>query len=139
MMASPEGIESMSGNECVPLKVMLVEDDEVFRRSLAGILVSKFPPIAISEAANGAEAMEKVESFHPHLIFMDIKLPDQNGLEITRRVKALHPEIRVIMFTSYDFPEYREAARRSGAYAFLSKGTSTVEEIQDLVEGLCAK
>jgi DNA-binding NarL/FixJ family response regulator len=70
---------------------------------------------------------------------MDIKLPDQSGLEMTRRVKALHPEILVIMLTSYDFPEYREAARKSGAYGFLSKGSSTAEEIQDLVEELWAE
>jgi CheY-like chemotaxis protein len=139
MMTFPERIESMSGKECVPFKVMLVEDDDGFRRSLSGLLASRFPSIAITEAANGTEAIEKVESFLPDLIFMDIKLPDQNGLEITRRVRALHPEIRVIMLTSYDFPEYREAARASGAYGFLSKGTSTAEEIQDLVEGVWAK
>jgi len=70
---------------------------------------------------------------------MDIKLPDQIGLEVTRRIKALYPDVNVIMLTSYDFPEYREAARASGAYGFLSKGSSTAEEIQDLVEGLWTK
>jgi len=83
--------------------------------------------------------MEKVESFVPQLIFMDIKLPGQSGLEVTRRIKALHPDIQVVMLTSYDFPEYREAARSSGAYGFLSKGSSTAEEIQDLVKGLWEK
>ncbi len=139
MMTSPERIESTSGKECVPFKVLLVEDDDGFRRSLAGLLASKFPSIAIAEAANGAEAMEKVKSFLPHLIFMDIKLPDQTGLEITNKITALHPEIRVIMLTSYDFPEYREAARKSGACGFLSKGSSTAEEIRDLVEELWAE
>ena len=133
------GTEAMSGKECVSFKVMLVEDDEGFRRSLASLLTSRFPDILLDEAANGTEAMEKVESFLPYLIFMDIKLPDQNGLVITRRVKALHPEIHVIMLTSYDFPEYREAACESGAYCFLPKGSSTAEEIEKLVEGLCAK
>lgn len=126
----------MSEKEGVSFKVMLVEDDDGFRSSLASLLTSRFPAILLDEAANGTEAMEKVERFLPHLILMDIKLPDENGLEITRRVKALHPEIHVIMLTSYDFPEYREAARASGAYGFLSKGSSTAEEIQDLVEGL---
>jgi len=120
-------------------KVMLVEDDDGFRRSLAGLLVSKFPSVLLEEAVNGTEAMEKVESFSPDLIFMDIKLPGQNGLEVTRRIKALHPEIMVIILTSYDFPEYREAARASGASSFLSKGSSSAEEIQDLVERLCAR
>jgi len=129
----------MSGKEGVSFKVMLVEDDDGFRSSLAGLLMSKFPSIVLGEAADGAEAMEKVESFLPQLIFMDIKLPGQSGLEVTRRLKALHPDIQVVMLTSYDFPEYREAARASGAYGFLSKGSSTAEEIQDLVKGLWEK
>jgi DNA-binding NarL/FixJ family response regulator len=129
----------MSGKECVSFRIMLVEDDDGFRSSLASLLTSRFPGILLDEATNGTEAMEKVQSFLPHLIFMDIKLPDQNGLEITRRVKALYPEVNVIMLTSYDFPEYREAASASGAYGFLSKGSSTAEEIQDLVEGLWTK
>jgi len=70
---------------------------------------------------------------------MDIKLPGQNGLEVTRRIKALYPNIKVVILTSYDFPEYRELARARGAYRFLSKGSSTADEIQELVEGLCAK
>ena len=129
----------MSGKECVSFKVMLVEDDEHFRQSLTGLLAARFPSIVISEAANGTEAMAKIESFLPDLIFMDIKLTGQNGLEITRSVKAIHPEIYVIMLTSYDFPEYREAARKCGAYGFLSKGTSTAEDIENLVEELWAK
>jgi len=129
----------MSGKEGVSFKVMLVEDDDGFRSSLAGLLMSRFPSIVLGEAADGAEAMEKVESFLPQLIFMDIKLPGQSGLEVTRRLKALHPDIQVVMLTSYDFPEYREAARASGAYGFLSKGSSTAEEIQDLVKGLWEK
>jgi len=129
----------MSGKECVSFRIMLVEDDDGFRRSLASLLTSRFPGILLDEATTGTEALKKVESFLPELIFMDIKLPDHNGLEITRRVKALHPEIHVIMLTSYDFPEYREAARASGATIFLSKGSSTAEEIQDLVEGLWTK
>ena len=127
------------GQESGEFKVLLVEDDDGFRRSLASLLISRFPGLLLDEAANGREAIEKVKSFLPHLVFMDIKLPDQNGLVITRGVKALHPEIHIIMLTSYDFPEYREAARASGAYSFLSKGSSTAEEIQDLVEKLWAK
>jgi len=129
----------MAGKQCASFKVMLVEDDDGFRRSLAGLLKSRFPSILLVESSDGAEAMEKVESFLPQLIFMDIKLPGQNGLEVARRIKVLHPDMQVVMLTSYDFPEYREAARACGAYNFLSKGSSTAEEIQELMEGLCAK
>jgi len=129
----------MSGKARVSFKVMLVEDDEGFRSSLAGLLTSKFPSIVLGEASDAAEAMEKVESFLPQLIFMDIKLPGQSGMEVTRRIKALHPDIHVVMLSSYDFPEYREVARACGACGFLSKGSSTAEEIQGLVEELYDK
>jgi len=126
----------MSVEASVPFKVMLVEDDEGFRRSLAGLLKSRFPSMVLEEAADGTEAMEKAKSFLPQLIFMDIKLPGQNGLEITSRIKALHPNIDVVFLTGYDFPEYRDAARKCGAYCFLSKGSSTADEIQHVVEEL---
>ena len=129
----------MSAKARVSFKVMLVEDDEGFRSSLAGLLTSKFPSIVLGEASDAAEAMEKVESFLPQLIFMDIKLPGQSGMEVTRRIKALHPDIHVVMLSSYDFPEYREVARACGACGFLSKGSSTAEEIQGLVEELYDK
>ena len=129
----------MLGKECASFKVMLVEDDDEFRRSVAGLLTSRFPSIAIGEAVDGAEAMTKVENFLPQLIFMDIKLPGQSGLDLTKRIKKLHPHMNVVILTSYDFPEYREAARASGAHRFLSKGSSRAEEIWDLVEGLWAK
>ena len=129
----------MSGMDPVSFKVMLVEDQEGFRRGLAELLRSRFPSMVLDEAANGSEAMEKLKNFLPQLIFMDIKLPGQNGLEITKRIKALHPDINVIILTSYDFPEYREAARECGADCFLSKGSSTADQIQDVVEELWTK
>ena len=137
---SDQGIvESKSTKDCISFKVMLVEDDHSFRRILAGLLTSRFSSILLGEAVDGAEAMQKVESFLPQLIFMDIKLPGQNGLEVTRKIMALYPHIKVVILTGYDFPEYHEVARACGAYRFLSKGSSTAEEIQELVEELCAK
>jgi two-component system, response regulator YesN len=129
----------MLGRGSVPFKVMLVEGNEDFRRSLAGLLRSRFPSVVLEEAADGSQAMEKVESFLPQLIFMDIQLAGQSGLEITKRIKALHPDINVVFLTSHDDFEYREAARECGAYGFLPKGSSTVQQIQDVVERLWTK
>jgi CheY-like chemotaxis protein len=100
----------MSEKDCAPFKVLLVEDNEDFRRNFAGLLRSRFSSMVLEEPADGTEAMEKVEGFLPNLIFMDIKLPGQNGLEITKGIKALHPDINVVFLTGYDYPEYREAA-----------------------------
>ncbi len=120
-------------------RVMLVEDEEDFRRILAGFLLVKFPSIVLEEVGDGKEAMERMPDFLPDLVFMDINLPGENGLKVTRRIKALYPGTKVVILTSYDFPEYREAARACGAYQFFSKDTCTAEEIEDLVKGLCEK
>ena len=118
------------------LKILVVEDNISFRDSLKEILVTRFPGVVIAEAGKGNEAMEKVDSLSPDIIFMDVKLPGESGLELTRRIKFRYPEMKIIILTSYDLPEYREAAARFGANDFLTKGSSTREEILKLVESL---
>ena len=90
----------------------------------------------ISEAENGEEALQKVSSLPPDLIFMDIKLPGQNGLVLTAKIKAKYPNVTVIILTSYDTQEYREAATQAKADYFLSKGSSTREGILTLVKSI---
>jgi DNA-binding NarL/FixJ family response regulator len=112
---------------------LLVEDNISFRQTLFDILSAQFPSMVIQEAGNGKEAFQKIESVVPNLIFMDIKLPGENGLELTKKIKAAHPGVIIIVLTSYDLPEYREAAYQYGANYFIIKGSSTNEEILALV------
>ena len=115
---------------------LLVEDNAPFRQTLFDILSSQFPSIVIEEAADGEEAFQKIESVLPNLIFMDIKLPGENGLQLTQKIKAKHPEVIIIILTSYDLPEYREAAYQYGANYFIVKGSSTNEEILAMVRSI---
>ena len=117
-------------------KTLLVEDHEAFRQSLREILQVQFPSIIIEEATEAGTVMEKVRQFIPDLIFMDIRLPGGNGLDLTRRLKEAYPRITVILLTSYDFLEYRQAAAQYGAEGFLSKGSVTRETIVALVKSL---
>jgi len=103
------------------MDVLLVEDNLEFRAFLREELSVRFPSIAIREAGDGEEAMQKLDGLKPHLILMDIGLPGQNGLEVTRKIKEKHPDIAVIILTSHDSPEYREAACRYGADNFFTK------------------
>jgi DNA-binding NarL/FixJ family response regulator len=80
-----------------------------------------------------------VNALGPDLIFVDIRLPGESGLEFTRKIKSTHPNIPVIILTSYDLPEYREAAREYQADHFLSKGTTTKENIWALVTSILSK
>jgi CheY-like chemotaxis protein len=68
-------------------KTMLVEDNSIFRESLRDSLQLQFPAMEIAEARDGREALERIDSLSPNLIFMDIRLPGQNGLELTEKIK----------------------------------------------------
>ena len=117
-------------------QMLIVDDNAPFRQSLREMLREQFSTMGVEEAEDGEDALDKLETFSPHLVFMDIKLPGQNGLEVTREIKARYPKIRVIILTSYDLPEYREAAENYGADYFLSKGSSSSEEIIALVDSI---
>jgi len=66
-----------------------VEDNAPFRQTFRESLQTSFPAIAIDEVADGVEALQKVDPFLPDLIFMDIHLPGENGLELTRKIKLI--------------------------------------------------
>ena len=117
-------------------KTLIVEDSSFYRQLFKEALRSKFPSMEISEASNGDEALQKVARLHPHIVFMDIKLPGENGLELTKKIKDQYPEIQVVILTGYDIPEYREAAFKNKANHFLSKGSATKENILDLVQSI---
>ncbi len=121
------------------LKILIVEDNDHFRQTLRSLLDARFPLMTFEEARDGSEALEKVSAFDPDLIFMDIKLPGQSGLELTKRIRHSNAEVKIIILTSYDLPEYREAARVGGANHFVSKGSSKAEEILALVETMLSE
>jgi DNA-binding NarL/FixJ family response regulator len=117
-------------------RTLIVEDSALYRKLLKETLHSRFPSMEIIEAEDGEEAMQKISAHPPDLIFIDIKLPGENGLQLTEKIKAKYPDVIVIILTSYDTPEYREAAVQVKADRFLSKGSSSKEGILALVESI---
>jgi CheY-like chemotaxis protein len=120
-------------------KVLIVEDSTFFRMLLKETLLSQYPKMDISEVPNAEEALKKVNGFTPDLIFVDIRLPGESGLDFTRKMKSKYPDIPIIILTSYDLPEYREAAKEYRADHFLSKGTTTKEDILEMVKSILTK
>jgi len=120
-------------------KVLIVEDSAFFSQLLKETLFSQWPKLDISEASNAEEALKKVNTLRPDLIFVDIRLPGESGLEFTRKIKSTYPNIPIIILTSYDLPEYREAAKEYQADHFLSKGTATKEKILEMVKSILTK
>ena len=119
-------------------RTLIVEDNCLFRQTILDILTAQFPSMVLEEAADGTAALERIDDALPDLIFMDIKLPGENGLHLTEYIKRIHPEVVVVILTSYDWPEYREAAYKFGANHFIMKGSSTNKEIVELIESILA-
>jgi CheY-like chemotaxis protein len=120
----------------IRFKILLVEDNVTFRRILKKGLHEFFPCVIIAEAGDGEEALRKIDTLLPGLIFMDIDLPGEDGFELTKKIKVTHPETPIIILTGYDLPEYRQLAYERGANNFLIKGSSTLEELIAEVESL---
>lgn len=118
---------------------LIVDDNAYFRQTMKKILLSHFSTVLVLEARDGKEAFREIENSHPSLVFMDLSLPGENGLELTRKIKSLYPGISVVVLTSHDSPEYRNAAARSGAEYFLAKGKTKVKEIVAIVESIFAR
>jgi DNA-binding NarL/FixJ family response regulator len=119
------------------LSVLLIENNAYFRKSFAGVLRSYMPSVAIEESDDGNEAIIKIDQNVPDLVFVDLRLPGKNGLELTKEIKARHPQTKVGIISILDLPEYRTFASRYGADYFLDKtslsGTQLIALIEDVL------
>ena len=115
-------------------KILIIDPNHPFRRSLKKVLANRFPFVDIREASNGSEGSDLVQSFMPDLIFLEIHLTSERGLDLSRRIKIDHPEIVIVLLTSYDLPEYQAAAEESGAEHLVPKDDWTGEDMIALVD-----
>ncbi len=103
------------------LQLLIVDDHPVFRQGLRDVFETDSDIIVVGEANDGEEALAKVRELNPNVVLMDINLPSTSGLQITRKLKADSPNIKVVMITGYDEPEHIFHSLRAGASAFCSK------------------
>jgi DNA-binding NarL/FixJ family response regulator len=114
------------------LRILIVDDRPHARRSLKALLAAKFRCVEVREAEDGGDAIRCIERSKPDVVLMDVQMPNVDGLEATRRIKATQPKIRVIALSMYR--EYRAAALSAGADAFVSKGEPPEVLLKTLAE-----
>ena len=118
------------------LRVLLVEDNQVFRQVFKENLLRHFPSLLIGEAESSEEALQKINETSPQIIFVDIRLPRMNGLQLTQKIKRDFPNVHVAIMTGYDLPEYRQASVQYGADVFFVKESVPWDEVRSLIESL---
>lgn len=115
---------------------LIVEDNAIFRKALHAALHSRFPFLTLATAGSVEEALVQIDELRPDLIFMDVALPDGNGLALTKRIRVEGIDAVVIVLTSHDLPEYRDLAFHNGADHFLSKSSMALSDIFAIVESV---
>src|SRR5213078_2513610 len=101
---------------------VLVADDQSMVRAGFRMLLSREQDIeVVAEASNGLEAVDKAGRFHPAVVLMDIRMPELDGLEATRRILAADDAARILILTTFDLDEYVYEALKAGASGFVLK------------------
>ena len=103
------------------IRVLVADDQSMVRAGFRRLLSSEEGIEVVAEAGNGKEAIEKAARFHPTVILMDIRMPELDGLEATRRILAADPAARVLILTTFDLDEYVYEALTAGASGFVLK------------------
>jgi two-component system, NarL family, response regulator DevR len=106
------------------IRVMLVDDHHIVRQGVRSVLANHNDLQVVGEADSAASLFASLETIKPNVILLDIRMPGQNGIEVTQRLKREHPEIKVIILSTYDEDEFLFGALRAGAEGYLLKSAS---------------
>ncbi len=104
-----------------PIRVLLVDDDELLRAGLRSVISSDPRSEVVGEAAGGRHALERVRALAPDLVLMDVRMPDLDGITATRQVLAASPQVKVVILTTFEQDDYIFGAIEAGASGFLLK------------------
>jgi DNA-binding NarL/FixJ family response regulator len=112
-----------------PVRVLLVDDDDLMRAGLRSVLSSDETIEVVGEAGDGREAIAQIRTLRPDLVLMDIRMPDVDGISATREALAASPELKVVVLTTFEQDDYIFEALNAGASGFLLKRTKPEELI----------
>lgn len=109
------------------IRILIADDHPVVRAGLSATLRTESDVQIVGEAENGVEVVRRAKELQPHIILMDLKMPELDGVEAMRRIIADNPDIKVIVLTTYDTDEYIFRGIEAGARAYLLKDCSAEE------------
>ncbi|WP_020519742.1 response regulator transcription factor [Catelliglobosispora koreensis] len=112
------------------ISVLLADDQALVRAGFKALLDAQPDITVVGEAGNGAEAVELAQQTRPDVVLMDIRMPKMDGLEATRQITSVLPDVKVIVLTTFELDEYVFTALRDGAAGFLVKDTEPADLIK---------
>jgi DNA-binding NarL/FixJ family response regulator len=119
------------------LKILIADDHTIVREGLRAVLGSEPDTEVVGEAATGKEVVQRAAEVRPDVILMDIQMPDLNGIEATRRILEVNPDIGVVVLTMFEDDDSVFSAMRAGARGYVLKGAPP-SEILKVVRAVAA-
>lgn len=115
------------------IRVLLVDDHALVRAGIRALIEMIEAVDVVGEAGNGAEALRSIERLNPHIVLLDITMPDMNGLEVLQKITSRFAGVRVIILTMHEAREYAVQALHFGAAGFIPKSAAAAE-LKDAIE-----
>ena len=114
------------------INVVLADDHVLVRDGIKALLEDQSGIVVIDEASNGKEALEVIKTNEPHVLIIDIRMPEMNGIDAVREVNRLYTDVRTLVLSMHDSEEYVLQAIQAGADGYLLKGASKEEFLKAL-------
>jgi CheY-like chemotaxis protein len=116
-----------ASRKCVATRILIADDSQIVRTTLKNLLVEQNPAWDISEAENGHDALEKAAAILPHIVLLDLNLPDMPGHEAVKQIRRVSAETKIIVCSFSDSAFLAATARYFGADGYFAKGSSPAD------------
>jgi DNA-binding NarL/FixJ family response regulator len=112
-----------------PVKVLIVDDDDLVRDGLAAVLSSDESIEVVDKVGDGRRGVDRARFLRPHVVLMDVRMPELDGISATRELLTIVPEVKVVILTTFEEDDYIFGALKAGASGFLLKRTPRADLI----------
>jgi DNA-binding NarL/FixJ family response regulator len=111
----------------MPIRILIVDDHSVVRQGIITLLEDEEDILVVGEASDGDEVMDSVKACNPDVILLDLTMPRMSGLDAIKTLMPVYPEMRILVFSMHNNPDYILSAVKSGAAGYLLKDTGRDE------------
>src|SRR5437667_5004337 len=120
-------VMTTSQDRAMKIRILLADDHTILRAGLKMMLNAQPDMEVVGEAQDGRQAIEETQKLQPDIVLMDITMPDLTGIEATRQIKRLFPDVKVLMLTMHEHDEYVFQALQAGASGYMLKEAADTE------------